>query len=129
MANIGTKNCLLTRAVSTLISALVSRRSCIPNTRPPGQEMKAGVFLVIGLVFVNFAPATLLVVLNTLIVGRLLVMERPGAAANGVKPASQSDKKTKVNIQGNSHSRNEGAGMGWSQLQKNKGSSSCLGRL
>ena len=75
-------------------------RVCIPNTRPPGQELKAGVFLVLGLSFVNFIPAVLLIVLNTLIVARLFVMARPGenSLSKDIKTIKHRDSKTKVSI-------------------------------
>ena len=83
-----------------LLRIFLLSRVCIPNTRPPGQELKAGVFLVLGLSFVNFIPAVLLIVLNTLIVARLFVMARPGEnnLSKDIKTIKHRDSKTKVSI-------------------------------
>ena len=51
---------------------------CIPNTKPPGEEMKSRVFLVMGVVWVGALPAVVLTVLNLLIVCRLVMLNRPG---------------------------------------------------
>ena len=72
-------------------------RSCIPNTRPPGEVLKAETFLVIGLALVNFIPASLLVILNILIGCRLLMFTRPNnGLVSDKKAVEDRDEKTKV---------------------------------
>ena len=75
--------------------------TCIPNTRPPSEEMKARVFLVLGLSLVNFIPAVLLIVLNILIVVRLLLMSRPGQNTlnKDSKTIKHRDHKTEVSLE------------------------------
>ena len=74
---------------------------CIPNTKPAGQEVKARVFLVLGVMWVGALPAVTLTVLNLMIVCRLCMMKRPGnnSLREQNEMITKTDGKTKVTFE------------------------------